>query len=313
MKRITALCAVILLVSGCASARLAEQKAETAEAAARAAEARELARQAQREELERRLAVLRENPNDATANHRAAVQCWRMRDVSEADRHWRKALELDPKHVKALYGLGVLRYSTDKREEAIKLWETAAGADPAFYLAFYNLGVAYHNLKQYQKALDAYKNALKAKPDHINSYINLGLAYFQLHRDDDMVAAWRQGLKRAPNNIQLNYNLGAIEASKVKDFATVPWREQDKADKAHLKNAVSLWSRASKNEPDSPSARKGLAMVNYSLGEYYDYRGGRKELSKAFEYMKRAYELDPTRAQIKHRMSAVARKLRRMQ
>jgi len=343
-KRAWPLGVLIFAILGCAGKPqfVWEPTQAPSEAERQKAAAEEKQRYAEmKRELARRLGALAAQPTSADAHHKVAIQYYRLYKVRgeeemarRAEASWKKALVLDPKHFKALYNLGVLMHRKHKIAEAVAYWKKAAEAEPRFYRANYNIGTCYHNLGlQHQKAaqemkkradpkaaeeqkkadecfklaVDFYKKTLKHKPDHIKSIINLGLVYFELYRDKEMIAAWESGLKLAPNDILLNYNIGIYYAGAVTDWGTVSWKKQDKKDRERILLAVSHWKKAVENNPPTPANARWLARTHYSLGEFYDGIG---DTDKAFEHMKRAYELDPTSAKIRHRAAALARKKR---
>ena len=62
------------------------------------------------------------------------------KQLKEAEKAYRKTVEIDPKHAKALNNLGVLAAIENNPEESLRFFSSAVSADPYYTDALYNLG-----------------------------------------------------------------------------------------------------------------------------------------------------------------------------
>ncbi|MCM1518425.1 MAG: tetratricopeptide repeat protein [Pseudoflavonifractor sp.] len=117
------------------------------------------------------------------------------KNFSEAEKAYRKALELNEASELAAYNLAVslIRQSgnadpnadNNPMQEATNLLnDLAKGANDSRLaeLAFYNLGNVAFNQQQYQQSIDMYKGALRRNPDNDKARQNLRLAQLRLQQ-----------------------------------------------------------------------------------------------------------------------------------
>jgi arylsulfatase A-like enzyme/Flp pilus assembly protein TadD len=86
-----------------------------------------------------------------------------LRERREAERvqaegHFKKALEIDPKLFSALNGLGIICRKTGRNADAIAYWRKALAIKPDFDLALMNLGITLLEEKRAGEALDCFLN-----------------------------------------------------------------------------------------------------------------------------------------------------------
>lgn len=97
----------------------------------------------------------------------------------DAEIEYRKALDADPKSVKAKYNLGNALANQEKTDDALKEYISAAMAAKTKEekaRIYHNAGVALQKQKKYGECIEAYKNALKANPADDETRYNLALA-----------------------------------------------------------------------------------------------------------------------------------------
>lgn len=97
----------------------------------------------------------------------------------DAEIEYRKALDADPKSVKAKYNLGNALANQEKTDDALKEYVSAAMAAKTKEekaRIYHNAGVALQKQKKYGECIEAYKNALKANPADDETRYNLALA-----------------------------------------------------------------------------------------------------------------------------------------
>lgn len=97
----------------------------------------------------------------------------------DAEIEYRKALDADPKSVKAKYNLGNALANQEKTDDALKEYISAAMAAKTKEekaRIYHNAGVALQKQKKYGECIEAYKNALKANPADDETRYKLALA-----------------------------------------------------------------------------------------------------------------------------------------
>lgn len=89
---------------------------------------------------------------------------------------YRQALALQPRHVDALTGMGVVYATLGQYDEALRLFGAAASLDPGSATARNNLGYIHWLRNEPEQALQAYRQALKLDPMNARARDNLRLA-----------------------------------------------------------------------------------------------------------------------------------------
>ncbi|MGN6735633.1 MAG: tetratricopeptide repeat protein [Candidatus Binatia bacterium] len=95
--------------------------------------------------------------------------------AEEAQRAYRRALELDPNIADAHLNLGKLCHEAGQLGEAETHYRAAAGLASRQAAPYFNLGVLLEDLKRPREAVDCYKESLARDPDFADAHYNLGL------------------------------------------------------------------------------------------------------------------------------------------
>ena len=106
-------------------------------------------------------------------------------DYKEAEKDYRKALELNKESVKGQFNLGTAVYKNNNFEESTKIYNNLAEKNPDRDVkskVFHNLGNSYLQSKEYEKSILAYKNALMNDPKNIDTKYNLEYAKMMLKK-----------------------------------------------------------------------------------------------------------------------------------
>ena len=74
------------------------------------------------------------------------IEYYKQGKYDQAGEQFRKALELKPNHVYALYGLGNTHYCKAKYDEAVKIYTNAIKINPDYPKVHYSLSLAYSKL-----------------------------------------------------------------------------------------------------------------------------------------------------------------------
>ena len=123
---------------------------------------------------------------------------------ADAMANFRKALEIEPDHVEALYYTGVVHMAERRPEQAVTFLERARAKAPTDVSVAYQLGLAYFAQQQYDKAAPLLEEVFRTNPtqDSLGYYVG-----FMRYRNKDYrgaVSAFRGGRSSDPEIQQLS-------------------------------------------------------------------------------------------------------------
>ena len=90
---------------------------------------------------------------------------YNKRDYKQAETYYRKALEIEPRYINALLGLGRTYIAALKIRNALEVLETARKLYPTSAEIYFELATAYKLAGQYREAVWAYKKVTEIQPD----------------------------------------------------------------------------------------------------------------------------------------------------
>ncbi len=139
---------------------------------------------------------------------------WRLRkdqgDLEEAEKYFRQALALQPRHAGAHYNLGNILVERGQTAEASSCFRNAVSLNPDHADAHSNLGSLLMEQGQLAEAADCYRAALRSKPDDASAYSNLGVIFKDQGQVDDALVCYRNALHLDPNYVDALSNLGNL-------------------------------------------------------------------------------------------------------
>jgi serine/threonine protein kinase len=94
----------------------------------------------------------------------AASQFWKNKEYSKAYNQYKKALEIEPSHFEAQFGLANALKAQEKFDEAIPEYEKAIALDNTDQRPYGQLGLIYEQRQKPDKALQYYKKYLEIAP-----------------------------------------------------------------------------------------------------------------------------------------------------
>lgn len=106
-------------------------------------------------------------------------------DYKEAEKDYRKALELNKESEKGQFNLGTAVYKNNNFEESAKIYTNLADRKTDRDVqakVFHNLGNSFLQSKEYEKSIGAYKNALMNDPKNVDTKYNLEYAKMMLKK-----------------------------------------------------------------------------------------------------------------------------------
>jgi tetratricopeptide (TPR) repeat protein len=92
-------------------------------------------------------------------------------DIGEAEAHYRAALDREPRHARALMGIGAIRRATGEPGPAAEQYRRALEIDPRLSEAWAGLQASLLQVGDLEGAVDAAQRAMRAVPDEPDPYI----------------------------------------------------------------------------------------------------------------------------------------------
>ena len=141
----------------------------------------------------------------------AALRCEAQGDLVRAEREYRAALEISPRHLGALNNLGFLYAARGRFEPAAQLFRRAVLADPADAQAQLNLAGALREMGEEAAALEGLARLLTRDPGLAAARLNLANLLRSQGRLDEARPHYQRLLRDDPGNGQARWNLAALE------------------------------------------------------------------------------------------------------
>jgi Flp pilus assembly protein TadD len=137
----------------------------------------------------------------------AGLQHHQAGHLEEAERLFRQALVMNPRHSDSLHMLGVIAYQTGRRDLALDLISKAIAINPKEASLHSNLGNLLLQQGRLDEAVASYRLALDFRPNFPEALSNLGNALRAQKRLDEAINSYRRALDLRPNDPTAHYNL----------------------------------------------------------------------------------------------------------
>lgn len=168
--------------------------------------------------------ALQYDPNFADAENALGILYHlAFRQPDEAEKHYKKALQLKPDYSGAKVNLAALYLDLGRYDEAIALDEEVL-KDLSYknqYLPANNEGWAWYKKGDTARALSLILETVRANPDFCQGYRNLGLIYAEQGKLDLAQTELERMVKKCPESAQGFYDLGKVQLRAHKDAAAM--------------------------------------------------------------------------------------------
>ncbi len=226
---------------------------------------------------------IREKFIDDVSYARAAWECFKSDDLDGAERHARKALELNPNSGEALHTLGLAFFARRQYSEAIRHLSQATQAKPDDGRILADLGGAFVADNRLDEGIRYLHRALELVPDVHEAHFNLGVAESRRGNKTEAMKCWLRTVQLDPHNYTAHHNLAVL------------LDEQGEPDRAleHYRQAARL--------------KPGDCMAQAHLGMALCARGTTEEGLTQLSY---AASLDPANAAVHYKLAVTLAGLR---
>jgi Tfp pilus assembly protein PilF len=137
-----------------------------------------------------------------------------LNDLPDADRWMMLAVKMDPKDAEAWYGLGRIRYTQQRFQDAADYFERALVLDLHSVKAENNLGLSYEGLNRTEDATTAYRNAIRWQKDSLHPseqpLLNLGIVLLHQGKLPEAEQLLTQAAAIAPRDANIREQLGHL-------------------------------------------------------------------------------------------------------
>lgn len=149
-----------------------------------------------------------------------AIHLHRGGQLDEAEKLYRRILQIQPNYADALHFLGMLRHQRGDSAEAVRLIQQSIVEQPNYADAHNNLGNILNSLGQTAEAIAAYRRAIANRADFAEAYNNLGVMLRIQGELAEAVEVLRQVIAFKPDYADPYFSLGrALSAADQPDAA----------------------------------------------------------------------------------------------
>jgi len=158
--------------------------------------------------------VVKKSPNKARPWINLGNAYGRLEDHKTAEKHFRKAIEVQPDYAPAYNALGAKYKNTSECDTAIEYYKKAIELDLGYGDAFYNMGLCYVAKEQYELAIESYLKAIHLRPNSAGYYDSLGAAYGFQRKYDLAIKNFEKAIEIDPKATPPLKNLGVAYIKK---------------------------------------------------------------------------------------------------
>ncbi|XP_048864478.1 protein O-mannosyl-transferase TMTC1 [Brienomyrus brachyistius] len=141
----------------------------------------------------------------------------------EAESYYRKALEINPQHNRALFNLANLLKTQGKEEEAEQLLKDSIRFGPHFADAYSSLASLYADQKRFAEADDIYLQGIENCPDSSDLHNNYGVFLVDTGDGEGAAIHYQQAVRLKPTHYVAMVNLGRLLRSSNNNREAEAW------------------------------------------------------------------------------------------
>jgi tetratricopeptide (TPR) repeat protein len=130
--------------------------------------------------------------------------------IAQAITHFRRAVELDPGHVRAYNNLGCLLAEEGRLEEAQSQFQSAIRLRPGDAEAHFNLGNVLFQQRRFPEAAAEYRRAVESRGHYARAYHGLGNALLALGEREEALENQKRAVALDPDLIPARAALGLV-------------------------------------------------------------------------------------------------------
>lgn len=188
---------------------------------------------------------VKRHANNTVAVMYLGLTHWGKGDHDSALKYLQRAIEVNPKNIRAQVFMARILEEQKEFEQAIRIYENVIQQSPNTPSPYNHLAVLYGNQGKLGKAILLLEKAVGLDPEFGLAYFNLGVFQYQAGELENSLAAHQKAVEVEANNSQFHYQLGLFYLKNT-----------DRGDlgRHHLEESLLL-------NPDRPDADKIRQMI----------------------------------------------------
>jgi tetratricopeptide (TPR) repeat protein len=227
--------------------------------------------------------LVRLDPYGAENHYRLGVTYQFLQRLYDAIASYVRALDIQPRDMRASMNLGVVYLSLNQGEDAVKYLRKATELSPAWPDAWLNLGVALDAKGDLVGAEQAYKRALELNPNQSLAILNLAANLIRQKKGSEAVTVMGEAVKRvndAPTRTRYGHALALANrfddafsqfalalqidpryypALNERGYALITLYQKGlELDDKQRQQALEAWDQSLKIYPDQPAVKKQM-------------------------------------------------------
>lgn len=127
----------------------------------------------------------------------------------------RKAVELKPNYVDAVFLLSQIQVEKGEIDQAVSSIQAALGVAPYNNNLYFQLGLLKYNQQKYSEAVTSFENAVMLSPYFGNAKYFLGLSYYQNGNTPFAITQFENLVQMYPDNTEVQFVLSNLRSGKA--------------------------------------------------------------------------------------------------
>lgn len=190
------------------------------------------------------------SPEDAVLHENFATLLQDFGREPDAQKHWRRVVELLPHSEVGYFGLANLLDAEGRSEEAVALYRQALRLRPRSAETRNGLALSLASQGRFDEAFAEYERLLQLSPGFVEARINLGLTLAGQGKLQDAARQYLEVIRLQSNNVPARVNLGKLFAVQGKHA-----------------DAANYYREAIRLKPESAVAHYNLGNALTALGD----------------------------------------------
>jgi len=134
----------------------------------------------------------------------------------------KKAIELKPNYIDAVFLLSQIQVEKGQINEAIQSIQSGIQVDPSNPNLRFQLGLLYYNQEKFNDASALFEDAIRYSPAFANAQYFLGLSYYKNNRTLDAISVFENLNSQIPNNSEIQLILNNMKGGQDPFYGAQP-------------------------------------------------------------------------------------------